>query len=137
MSTLPCFPVICFSQNYMTSFADEDAFTQCGKLALKQGYFANMFVVDSQGRGYEIKGANQIGYVGPCWGYRFLKSRQIRVEPHFTSHPICVSLDELKQKVCQTYDRDPGFWESLGELDDLKAEIRACETHKEVIERCS
>ena len=127
------FPVNCFSQSYILIYQTQDELTTCGVKELKDGLYKNMIIVDSNENGYKLKDSSRIKYVGPFWGFRLFYSRQITVELIFESGPFHVSLEKLKELICDAIDKGPEFWSSAGDIDELKAETRKANTFHEVI----
>ena len=57
-----------------------DALTTCTKVALKNGYFDDLLIVDANGVGYQVKGARKLHGVGPFFGYNIFLNQRIKVE---------------------------------------------------------
>lgn len=133
-TTALAYPVLGFSQGHVITVRDENTLTTAGKRGLKSGWFDKLFLVDADCRGYQVKKAEQAGYVPPYWGFRLFDTRKIRVALTL-SEPMDVGLDDVKQRLYRVFDRDPAFWEAgVGDLDELKSQVRAARNVPELVD---
>ncbi len=126
------FPIMWFSQGTLGACKSEANFRTCNTLALKNKFFTNMKLVDSEGRMYVIKDAVKIGYVPPFWGWRMFLERIIKVEPIFKSGPAQLSLDEFKDMVCKRVGHS--YSSRVGGTADIKRDVRSQSSFRDIIE---
>lgn len=130
------FPVLTFSRPNVIEFAkDIDRLTSCNRLGLKNGYYNNLSIVDSIGNSFVVAHAHKIGTIGPFWGFNIFLEQSLRVELEFEKGVEQLGLDDFKDKVLNVFEKDKYFWDSGGNLDELKRAVRSAKTHGELIEK--
>jgi hypothetical protein len=129
------FPIIAFSKDNSIHYArQESEITTCTKVSLKNNYFKNLKIIDSEGFIYIIENARKTGTIGPFWGYNILLNQKLKVELLFknkSKNPI--ELKELKDKILTAFKKDEYFWNSDGNLEIRKTFIQKAGTHREII----
>ena len=126
------FPVLCFSQNLALVTQTEEDLTTCSKVGLRNGYFDNLLLVDSSGRGVRVKGAKKLHGIGPFWGYNMFLNQTIKVELIVAGEPFKVSLEEVKERVLDSFKKWHG-WEARGDFEELRERITNAKTIPEII----
>ncbi len=130
------YPVLCFSQNLVEIVETVDDLTTCSKLALKNGYFEKLLLVDSAGVGLKVRGAEKLHGVGLFWGYNCFLNQRIRVRLFLEGALAQVSVDEVKRHVFDSLKHRHG-WSTRDDFDELKASIENARSISEIIERLS
>jgi hypothetical protein len=103
---------------------DVEQLTTCTVSALKRRHFDSLEIVDATGASWRVQSVTKVANVGPLFGFRLpFFSRLIRVALDLEQGPL-LDLASLKQRVCDTLDRDVDFWDSGEGLKRLKARIR-------------
>lgn len=125
------FPVLCFSGSLVYAMPTPDVLTTCTKVALRNGYFDNLLIVDANGIGYWVKGARKLHGVGRFFGYNIFLNQRIKVDLLTDGTPIPVSLDEVKRRVLQSF-KDWHGWESTGEVEELREKVTTAQSIVEV-----
>lgn len=127
------FPVLILSRGHMSFFPDEEYLTTSNRTALKKGYFNGCLVIDSEGKSYSVNNAKQLHYVGPCWGWRWYSSREIKVGLEF-EEVSQLTIEKLQQIVCEIIDQNSDYWSSTGDVEEIKRTICEASTFREIIE---
>jgi hypothetical protein len=129
------FPVLTFSRPNVIEFAkDEDRLTRCNRLGLKNGYYNNLKVIDSDGNCFSVSQANKVGTIGPLWGFNLFLEQQLRVRLEFKNSIERITLEDFKVKILNAFDKNKYYWESGGNIDDLKRIVRGSKSHGEIIQ---
>lgn len=95
--------------------------------------FDDLLIIDSQGSGYRVRGADKLHGVGPFWGYNIFLNQRLRVQLNFTEGPISFSLDDVKGLVERSFRHWNG-WASRGDLKDLRNRVSSATSFKELSE---
>jgi hypothetical protein len=125
------FPLLAFNQGILQLEDDDEDLTTCSPGALKKGgWYDGLFLVDSDGRSYKIKGARKLHRVGGLLLWMF--NPRIRVELE-VGEESTISLEDVKQRVRSNLRSWHG-WESGGNEDEIRAEVDAATTFRELFE---
>ncbi len=127
------YPVICFSQNIVRVKRTENELSTCNRLALKNGWYRGMLIVDSSGTALRVKDARTLRGIGFFWGYGLLRSRRVIAELAVADPPSTKSVGDLKEVVLESFRKHHG-WSSRGDFAELKLRIRKATTISEIIE---
>jgi hypothetical protein len=128
------YPVLCFSRNLIRIKLTVDALTTCSKLALRNGYFENLLVIDSAGVGLRVRGAEKLYGVGLFWGYNIFLNQRIKVRLLIEETPLKISVDEVKRHVFHSFKHRHG-WSTRDDFDELRTSIEEACSIPEIIER--
>ena len=128
------FPVILIwpDKNCISVDRSCDDLTICTKLALRNGVFDNLIIVDSTGCAVRIKGAQKIQGVGPFWGYNIFLNQTIKIKFIVEGEPFHMSAEEMKTYILECFQKDSDFWEEVMDFDELKESVKKAETIPEI-----
>ena len=130
------FPVITFSYpNVITFNTDMIHLTSCSKQALKNGYYKNLKIVDSNGNLFVVNNATKIKNIGPFWGYNIFLGQRIQVELEFNNDIKILTLNELKRMVSGTFKKGRDFWDSGGNYFQLQKIVYSAESIPSLIHK--
>jgi hypothetical protein len=119
------YPVLCLSRDTSISVRpDPGALCRCNAKALwGNRYFEGLLVFDSSARRYRVTDASPAVPVSAVRQglMRLLnQSVPVRLSMEEIGPP---SLEQVKERVLESIDGDPEFWEAGGELAELKSRI--------------
>jgi hypothetical protein len=117
------FPVLCFAQSIVRVKQNPDELTTCTKVALRNKFFDNMLIVEMGGKGYKVKGAKKLRGVGPFWGYNIFLNQKVKVDLLFEGKPFQVSLDEVKERIFQSFKTRQG-WSTRDDFEELRDRVK-------------
>jgi hypothetical protein len=128
------FPILTLSRpSIIEVIKNENDLTICNAKALKNGYYANLRIVDTASYLYIVESAKKVGVIGPFAGFDIFLNQKIRVELLITQSPSKISLDELRKMVFDSFENWHG-WSTRGDFDELKEKIENAKSVVEVIE---
>ena len=117
-----------------------DRFGLCTLKTLKQGYFDDMLVVDSDGGHFTIRGVKKISPMNKFWHwpieYLLYSSRLFRAE-FAVSAGESVSSEELKNTVVSLIRHRPNLWGSSAEVDALCEKVKLAAGPADVVKLIS
>jgi hypothetical protein len=93
------FPVITFSGGIIELLNNYSDLTTCKKVALRNGHYHNMKIVDSLLRKFTIRDAKKIKGVGFLRGYNIFLEQTIEVKLNFDSAIIDLDIELLKRDI--------------------------------------
>jgi hypothetical protein len=125
------YPVICFSQGIMVVEQTSSDLVTCTKTALKNGYFSDLVVVDSEGRSHRIRKAEKIRGVGPFWGYNVFLNQRIQVQLFEDEEIEQWSVDQTREKVLKSL-RSWAGWDASGDLEELRSGISSARSYRDI-----
>lgn len=128
------FPVAVLKKNDPIIYVYEDYETmrKTSEKLLKQNIWQNCELVDSQGKKYNVSDVKKVGLRG-LWGWHpLLKGKSIWVDFTFSDEEE-ISIEIFKEVVLSKIDKKKSFWESVWDINDLKAKINNSVTIKEII----
>jgi len=132
------FPVITFSNNRQMYFGRKrDDIEICSKIALKNGFYEGMRIIDADGIEYKIKDAAKVRTVGPLWGYNIFLNQKLRVKLYLGKAGDVVSLDSLKMQILKIMKSDMDFWDSDGMIEKKINFINNASSYFEIIKSLS
>lgn len=92
------FPIISFNGNDIYIARHSDEITICSKVALKNGFYRNLRIVDSEGYEVKVIDAYKIGTVGLFYGYNIFLNQKLKVELIFSNEKRITSLNVFLKK---------------------------------------
>jgi hypothetical protein len=101
-------------------------------VALRNGWFENLSVVDSKGIKLSIAGAKKLRGVGFLWGYNIFLNQRIKVELFTKGAPTQASISDVKQLVLNSFRKWHG-WASRGDFDELRDAVKNASSIPEII----
>jgi len=132
------FPVLFITKDFKVADMARrpDDLLICGKGALHNGFFNNLLLVDTGGKAYRVKNAKKLHGVGLFWGYRLFHTQRIRVELQIEEEPQAMPLDEVKTYIFTSFRTWHG-WQSRGDFEELKQQIKNAKSISEIMELLS
>jgi len=128
------YPAIAFARGGITHFARNEAdLTICSRRGLKNGFYNGLNLIDSEGNSFDIQGAKKVGYNGSLWGFSLMFGQRIRVDLIFSGSTKYLSIEDFKEKILREFNKQKGFWNSGGNLEELKLTIKMINSYKEII----
>lgn len=112
---------------------DKESFVICGKSAIKNRYYENLTLFDSEYDQFEITSVAFVRYHGAFWGFRLLRDRQVEVTLKFVKVSEAVSLQQILSAVGVAMNKDRHFWSSAGDIDEILLELETKKTIEEMI----
>lgn len=131
--TYPEFPALVLSKDGTMSVARTAAQLEtCTRVALRNGYYRGLNIVDSAGREFTVGEARKVGTVGPFLGFNIFLNQRIRVHLEFLATVGPIDLEEAKARVLRYFKKWHG-WQSRGDLHLLEARVQQAGSIPEVI----
>jgi hypothetical protein len=121
------FPALGLSRRHLIAFRDLDALTTCGEAGLKNGFFNDLVLLDSEGYRYKVRGTRKLGPAGPFAGFRLFRSRKIRIDLDLAA-PERLSLEEAKQWISNVLSDSEGI-----DVDATREKIRQSQTYADIV----
>ena len=137
------YPVIGFSEGkILQAFHDEDELTNCTPLSLKNGYYNNLLLIDSDGNEITLIGAEKIGNSTPFLGFGYKHSswdggrafflRLIKVKPSL-GKVSKIDIEEFKRRIEKGIDSDRSLAAGWN-IKELKGKVKESKSFSEIIE---
>ena len=126
------YPVLCFNQGIMEIMPNEDTLTTSNKLGLRRAWYKGLLVIDTHGTTCKVRDAKKLHGVGWFGGYNLFLNQRIKVELVFEGPPFQMSVEEVRQRVLDSFKRWSG-WKTRDDFDELKAAIEHAPSIPEVI----
>ncbi|HET9159622.1 MAG TPA: hypothetical protein VFN88_03345 [Caulobacteraceae bacterium] len=135
------FPVLGWTPDKdIWAFPDLNTLTSCGPKTLKEDMQANMELVDIELRRWIVRSVHRKGRGKPfaLWLIsHVISTPQSRIEHELEPMPP-VTLDEVKARVCEAMEENPGYYGDSDTVDEelrnQMAEVRAAGGVAEIIE---
>ena len=96
---------------------------QTTRAGIKNGMFKDLLIVDSAMMAFRIKDAKKVHGIGLFGGWNIFLNQKIRVELEIQEKPTKITMEEVKQKVLQSFSAWHG-WSSGGNLPELKRRVQ-------------
>ena len=128
------YPIIIISRKSHIEFIKNDKdLRRCNKRALKNGYYNNLSLIDSDSNRYSIQRAEIEGSIGILWGFNLLKGQQLKVRLIFDEIVNHIDLNEFQNLLIKVINMDKCFWDSDGNLKERIEFIRNTNSIKDII----
>jgi hypothetical protein len=135
------FPVLGWTPDKdIWAFPDLKTLTSCGPKTLKEDMQANMELVDVELRRWVVRSVRRTGRGKPLLAWlisHLISTPQSRIE-HELKPMSPLTLDEVKARVCEAMETNPGYYGDSDEVDqdlrDRMAEVRAASGIAEITE---
>lgn len=128
------YPVLTVSRRGELQVFDEAQVLQkANVLALRNGFFTDMLVIESSGASYRVAEVDRLGWTGGFFGFRFLQPRLYRVQLGLVSTNV-IDLVELKQIVLDALRKMPEPWEGTGPISGLMKRVRAATAIEQIFQ---
>jgi hypothetical protein len=126
------FPVVTLEGSIVYLIKDTETITSCSPDALRTGYFKKLKIICMDGRQFAVKSANKVGVKKPWWKTpMFLTILVVSLELEEASS---VTLDELKSSLLKAFRADRASWESVLGYKEFAAEVKKCQSFREVVD---
>lgn len=127
------FPALVFSKDGTMGVANTAAQLEtCTRVALKNGYYRGLNIVDSAGREFTVSDAKKVGTVGPFFGFNVFLNQRIRVHLEFLAAVSQLDLEDVKARVLRYFMKWHG-WQSRGDLHLLQGRVQQAGSIPEVV----
>jgi hypothetical protein len=126
-----CFPVLCLYEGTLFGSPRADALTSTTTVALRDGLFEALRIVDSEGRMFVVQSVRRLHSIGPLWGFNFFLNRRIRITIDMRENGT-VSADGLRQLVLRDFTNWHG-WRSRGDFAEMERAVENSSTVAEII----
>jgi hypothetical protein len=135
------FPVLGWTPDKdIWAFPDLNTLTSCGPKTLKEDMQANMELVDAELRRWVVRSVRRTGLGKPLWVWlisHLISTPQSRIEHELEPMPP-LTLDQVKDRVCEAMETNPGYYGDSDEVDqdlrDYMARVRAAGGIAEIID---
>lgn len=125
------YPALCFSQGLVEVASTSNDLVTCTKVALKNGYFNDLLVIDSEGWSHRVRRAEKVRGVGRFWGYNVFLNQRIQVRLYADDEIVQLSVDQTRDNALKSA-RSWQHWEASGDLDELRRRIVRAVSHREI-----
>ncbi len=104
---------------------------QCTMPALRNGFFNDLFLIDSDGKALQISEARKLRGVGPFFGFNIFLNQRIQVALIASGHEKMVGVEEVRRLVLSAI-RGKQKWNSAGGSDELVANVDRAQSISEI-----
>jgi hypothetical protein len=126
------YPILCIGRGSILAMPSHKEFTTCTTRELKNGWYEDLLLVDSAGKGYRLSHAIMKSGAGLLGGYRPFK-RYIRVKPKVKKGPFDVSLEKLKKHILEIIEDDEAEWSEVADVKEIKKAVREADSHPALV----
>ena len=135
--TMLAFPVLTFSQNLVNRRESISELTRGTKRGLKNGYYDALFLVDEQGRRFNVTGARRLRILPPTnFGdiLGFIEGNpRYEVELMFApGPPTTISLDDTRKLIFDSFQKEKNLWEAMVDFEEFQNKIAAATSLQQV-----
>ena len=131
------FPIIYFNKHSFFIVDDIDKLTITTKAGLRNKIFDDLMIVDSSGKCYKVSKVEKLHGIGFLWGYNIFLNQRIKVKLNFSENVSEIALQDLKALIMKFFNKDKYFWESGGNLKQLKEIVDKSESISMLIKNLS
>lgn len=128
------YPVIAFKNGHISFHRNNKDLTICNSRGLKNGYYNNLKLIDSNSNEFIIKSAKKIKYFGILWGFNLLKGQQLEVELFFDEKIGFIDLVDFKDLLTIYLKKDQYFWDSDGNFKNRINFVSNSNSIKEILD---
>jgi hypothetical protein len=113
------FPVLVVNpRGDVSVVADVGRIEVANSLALRQGYFDGLQLIQRNGDVFDVATVTPVGPSGPFWGFRFMKPRLVKTRIVLVPAGT-YSLEQVKDKVVEAVKKRPHSWVARVDIDDM------------------
>lgn len=128
------FPVLPIATDGSLRTVDtKEGLETCNNMAMRNGYYNEMLIVDSNGAKYRVAAAERGEYVS---SWRPFRGRLLRVHLHLNQEGVATLLD-VQNMVCTSIEAHRDFWAELDEIENIIAIVRATKSIPELMRVCT
>lgn len=125
------YPVLEFSKGMVFAARSVEELEQCTKPALRNGFFNDLLLIDSDGKALKITGARKLRGVGPFFGFNIFLNQKILVTLIASGLESIVSVEEVRRLVISAI-RGKQEWDSTEDSDELVAVVSRAQSISEI-----
>lgn len=130
------FPVMCFSKGFILIKRNQEELAKTSSVALKNGIFNGLLIVDSQGKAIKVKSAKRVHGIGLFWGFSLFYGQKIKVSFEYDGEPFQMSLDDIKKEVFDSFKKFHG-WRSQPNYQELRKSVEQAKRVSEIVKLIS
>ena len=125
------FPALTFSHDSMGAIQSADSLTEASRLAVREGYFRHLLLVDSDLNSFRVVSLKK---VRTLFSWRFgmileLVSGNPRWQVELTfGSPTRITLQEVKHPVSTDFHRNEEFWEEMGDFEKFQDRVLSADS---------
>lgn len=124
------YPVLRFAHGMLFPARSPSDLDECTKVALKNGIFEGLLLVDASGRTMAVQSARKLRGVGPFWGYNIFLNQRIKVDLVLRAAPA-LAFEDVREKVLMAL-RGPQRWHASADVGDLQGAIAGAASIREL-----
>lgn len=121
------FPVLTISQGVVLGHVEPETFAIANRRAVKAGHFDGMWVVDSTGKAYVVRGYDTVSL--PFW-----KPQKEPVVGNFLLDEMPIGLDDVRRRAITCIEENPELYEGTAfEVSELVDALRRATSMSEIL----
>lgn len=125
------FPVLCIHRNYAVVRYSPDELTTTTKYGLKHGEYDGLLIIDCQGIAIKVTGARKLHGAGFLGGFNLFLNQRIKVELKHSGEPFQLRLEEVKERIFESFETWHG-WTASENFDDIKKGVEKASSVEEI-----
>jgi hypothetical protein len=125
------YPVLEFSQGMVFPARSVEELEQCSTQALRNGFFTDLQLIDSEGKSLKILSARKLRGVGPFFGFNIFLNRRIQVALTASGPERVIGIEEVRRLVLGAI-RGRQEWNSIEDTDALSAIVDRASSISEI-----
>lgn len=126
------YPILAFPKGYVLAYEKEEL-DICNKTALKNGFYENLYLIDSKLNKFTVYKTKPLRGVPPFWGFRITQSRVIEIDLQLV--PLeTPSMTEVRETTIQLINKNRSFWAAGWNIKELESLIRKAESIPEIVD---
>jgi len=126
------YPVLRFSKGMVFPARNVEELQQCTKVALRNGFFNDLLLVDSDGKAQRISGARKLRAMGPFFGFNIFLNQRIQVALIASGSEENIGVEEVRRLVLSAI-RGKQRWDSAADSDELVASVERAHSISQII----
>lgn len=107
----------------------------CNEKGFKNGFYNDLFLVDSIGRGYKVNDVHKIKKIGILFGYDIFFEKKYVVNLVLDDQCIQFKLQDFKEKILSAIKNKSFFWNEGENLRSIYNSINNSVTFNELFEK--
>ena len=101
-------------------------------IGLKDGFYKDFRIVDSNGRWFRVRSARKVSGVGRFWGYDIFLNQRIRVQLDLEDERKQATVEEVRAMILNEFTSWNG-WESREDFPNLRRDVESATTIRELL----
>jgi hypothetical protein len=124
------FPVLALSQGSVIAHAAPETFSVATRRAVKNGYFDEMWLVDSDEKAYKVRGYELVS--APFWKRPKTPFGRGVLLHNFVLEEVPFAFDELRERIISCIGLHPELYDGAGDVLELVRTLRQSSTLSEL-----